>query len=57
MKRYGYSPPFSLGLIAGSACLGLLIPPSLLLVVWGIRTDQSIGKLFLAGLSRICWPP
>lgn len=50
MKRYGYSPPFSLGLIAGSACLGMLIPPSLLLVVWGILTDQSIGKLFLAGI-------
>lgn len=50
MKRYGYSSPFSLGLIAGSACLGMLIPPSLLLVVWGILTDQSIGHLFLAGI-------
>jgi C4-dicarboxylate transporter DctM subunit len=50
MKRYGYNGPFSLGLIAGSACLGLLIPPSLLLVIWGILTDQSIGHLFLAGI-------
>jgi TRAP-type mannitol/chloroaromatic compound transport system, large permease component len=50
MKRYGYSQTFPLGLIAGSACLGMLIPPSLLLVIWAILTDQSIGQLFLAGI-------
>ncbi len=50
MKRAGYSPHFSLGLISGSACLGMLIPPSLLMVVWGILTNLSIGHLFLAGI-------
>lgn len=50
MKRGGYSPHFSLGLISGSACLGMLIPPSLLMVVWGILTNLSIGHLFLAGI-------
>jgi C4-dicarboxylate transporter DctM subunit len=50
MKRGGYEPHFSLGLISGSACLGMLIPPSILMVVWGILTDLSIGHLFLAGI-------
>ncbi len=50
MKRFGYDRPFALGLIAGSACLGMLIPPSILMVVWGILTEQSIGHLFLAGV-------
>jgi len=50
MRQYRYDGGFSLGLIAGSACIGMLIPPSVLLVVWGILTEQSIGRLFLAGL-------
>jgi tripartite ATP-independent transporter DctM subunit len=50
MRRYGYDAAYSLGLISGSACLGMLIPPSLLMVVWAILTDQSIGHLFLAGI-------
>ncbi|MBM3376477.1 MAG: TRAP transporter large permease subunit [Betaproteobacteria bacterium] len=50
MKRAGYANHFSLGLISGTACLGMLIPPSLLMVVWGILTDISIGHLFLAGI-------
>jgi len=50
MKQAGYERHFSLGLISGSACLGMLIPPSLLLVVWGILTDISIGHLFIAGV-------
>ena len=36
--------------VSGSACLGMLIPPSLLMVVWGILTDLSIGHLFIAGV-------
>lgn len=51
MKRAGYSPQFSLGLISGSACLGMLIPPSLLMIVWAILTDLSIGHLFIAGIG------
>ncbi|MGE0255800.1 MAG: TRAP transporter large permease [Alphaproteobacteria bacterium] len=50
MLRFRYNSSFSLGLIAGSACLGMLIPPSLLMVVWGLLTEQSIGEMFLAGV-------
>jgi C4-dicarboxylate transporter, DctM subunit len=49
MRRYGYDRAFALGSIAGSASLGMLIPPSVLLIIWGIVTEYSIGKLFLAG--------
>jgi C4-dicarboxylate transporter, DctM subunit len=50
MKRHGYERKFALGCIAGSACLGMLIPPSVLMIVWGVITEQSIGKLFIAGV-------
>ncbi len=50
MKRHGYDPRFSLGCIAGSACLGMLIPPSVLMIVWAVLTEISIGDLFLAGI-------
>ena len=49
MMKFGYSRSFALGSIAGSASLGMLIPPSVLLIVWGIIIEKSIGKLFLAG--------
>jgi tripartite ATP-independent transporter DctM subunit len=50
MKRYGYERRFSVGCIAGSACLGMLIPPSVLMIVWGVLTEQAIGKIFIAGI-------
>ena len=50
MRRYGYERQFSLGCIAGSACLGMLIPPSVLMIVWGVLTELAIGKLFIAGI-------
>jgi len=50
MKRHGYDRKFAVGCIAGSACLGMLIPPSVLMIVWGILTEQSIGQLFIAGI-------
>jgi len=50
MKRYGYDGGFALGCIAGSACLGMLIPPSVLMIVWAVLTEISIGDLFLAGV-------
>ena len=50
MRRYGYRRDFALGCVAGSACLGMLIPPSVLMIVWGVLTELSIGKLFLAGV-------
>ena len=50
MKRYGYHRGFALGTVAGSSCLGMLIPPSVLMIVWGLLTEQSIGQIFLAGV-------
>ena len=50
MMRHGYTKRFALGIVAGSACLGMLIPPSALMIVWGILTEVSIGKLFLSGV-------
>lgn len=50
MLRYGYGPRFSVGVVAGSSVLGMLIPPSLLFIVYGLLTDQSINDLFLAGI-------
>lgn len=50
MRRFGYHPGFALGSVAGSSCLGMLIPPSVLMIVWGILTEQSIGQLFAAGV-------
>jgi len=50
MKAHNYDRGFALGAIAGSSCLGMLIPPSVLMIVWGILTEQSIGRLFLAGV-------
>jgi C4-dicarboxylate transporter, DctM subunit len=50
MQRHGYERKFALGCIAGSACLGMLIPPSVLMIVWGVLTEQAIGKLFIAGI-------
>ena len=46
----GYSKKFSTGLIATSGSLGILIPPSIPLIVYGIATEQNIGDLFLAGI-------
>lgn len=51
MRRAGYDKGFSAGCIAGSSCLGMLIPPSVLMIVWGVLTEQSIGQLFLAGVG------
>ncbi|MBI36099.1 MAG: C4-dicarboxylate ABC transporter permease [Alphaproteobacteria bacterium] len=50
MIAAGYSRKFALGSVAGSACLGMLIPPSVLLIIWGIVTEISIGFLFLSGI-------
>lgn len=50
MRRFNYNRPLALGVISGSAMLGMLIPPSILLIFWGILTETSIGDLFLAGV-------
>ena len=50
MVRHGYRMAFAAGTVAGSSVLGMLIPPSLLLIIYGVLAEQSIGTLFLAGL-------
>ena len=50
MIALGYRPRFAVGVVAGSSVLGMLIPPSLLLIVYGILAEQSIGDLFIAGI-------
>jgi C4-dicarboxylate transporter DctM subunit len=50
MIRHGYTPRFAVGVVAGSSVLGMLIPPSLLLILFGILTETSIGDLFKAGI-------
>jgi C4-dicarboxylate transporter, DctM subunit len=50
MRASNYSRSFATGCIAGSSVLGLLIPPSVFMIVWAILTEQSVGKLFAAGV-------
>ena len=50
MKRRHYDDSFATGCIASSGTLGILIPPSTIFLVYGIMTEQSIGKLFVAGI-------
>ena len=50
MVRHGYTPKFAVGLTAGSSVLGMLIPPSLLLIIYGVIAEVSIGNLFIAAI-------
>ncbi|MGQ7847071.1 TRAP transporter large permease [Granulosicoccus sp. 3-233] len=50
MVALGYQKSYAVGVIAGSACLGMLIPPSILMIIWAVLTEISIGALFIAGL-------
>ena len=50
MVRHGYRTAFAAGTVAGSSVLGMMIPPSLLLIIYGVLSEQSIGTLFIAGL-------
>jgi C4-dicarboxylate transporter, DctM subunit len=50
MVRHGYRMPFAAGTVAGSSVLGMLIPPSLLLIIYGVLAEQSIGRMFVAGI-------
>jgi tripartite ATP-independent transporter DctM subunit len=49
MVRHGYTMRWAVGTVAGSSILGMLIPPSLLMIIYGVLAEVSIGKLFLAG--------
>jgi len=50
MKRYNYKPELATGVVAAGGSLGILIPPSVIFIVYGILTEQSIGRLFMAGI-------
>lgn len=50
MRRYGYPQSFATGVIAAGGSLGIMIPPSTVLAVYGLITEQDIGKLFVAGI-------
>jgi tripartite ATP-independent transporter DctM subunit len=50
MIRYGYSKKLATGLVATVGTLGILMPPSVVLIILGLLTEQSIGRLFLAGI-------
>ncbi|NAW12273.1 TRAP transporter large permease subunit [Halomonas marinisediminis] len=50
LTKRGYDESVVIGTLAGSATLGLLIPPSIILIVYGVATDQSISRLFMAGV-------
>lgn len=50
MRKYNYDEALATGSIAAGGCIGILIPPSVILLIYGILTEQSIGKLFMAGV-------
>lgn len=51
MRRHGYTRSFSTGVVAGSSVLGMLIPPSLLMIVYAVLAEESVGRMFLAGIG------
>lgn len=51
MRRHGYTNRFATGVVAGSSVLGMLIPPSLLMIVYAVLAEQSVGRMFLAGVG------
>jgi len=51
LSKRNYPERLMLGTLAGSATLGLLIPPSIILIVYGVATEQSIARLFVAGIA------
>ena len=52
MRKHGYSPALSTGLIAHAGTFGILIPPSITMILYGVATETSIGKCFIAGILR-----
>src|SRR5579864_4658810 len=51
MRRRGYSPGFAAGLVAAGGTLGILLPPSITLILYAVAAEQSLGRVFLAGLG------
>ncbi|MFO7496513.1 MAG: TRAP transporter large permease [Desulfobacterales bacterium] len=50
MKKYGYHDKLATGVVAAGGSLGILVPPSVIFIIYGVMTEQSIGKLFMAGI-------
>jgi tripartite ATP-independent transporter DctM subunit len=50
MRRFDYTARFSVGVVAGSSVLGMLIPPSAMLIIYAIVAEESVGKMFIAGI-------
>jgi len=50
MQRYRYGKRFTVGIVAGSSVLGMIIPPSVMLIIYAVVTEQSVGAMFLAGV-------
>ncbi len=50
LRAFGYTTRFSVGVVGGSSVLGMIIPPSAMLIIYAITADQSIGRLFIAGI-------
>lgn len=50
MLKYGYNPRFAVGVVAGSSVLGMIIPPSAMLIIYSFVAEQSVGDMFLAGV-------
>ncbi len=50
MLKYDYNPRFAIGVVAGSSVLGMIIPPSAMLIIYSFVAEQSVGEMFLAGV-------
>lgn len=50
MLRYDYNPRFAVGVVAGSSVLGMIIPPSAMLIIYSFVAEQSVGDMFIAGI-------
>jgi len=50
LKKYGYSLPLSMGIVAGGGALGILIPPSVPMIIYSAFSEESTGKLFISGI-------
>src|SRR5437899_3003994 len=51
MRKRGYRPGFAAGLVAAGGTLGILLPPSIVLILYAVAAEQSLGRLFLAGIG------
>lgn len=50
MQRFDYNPRFAVGVVAGSSVLGMIIPPSAMLIIYAFVAEQSVGEMFIAGI-------